>query len=76
MKARKINKTVNDVKTERNAQGVELINYANSARVFMEWGWSEDATKDQMVRLTMRKNGEKMSAIIYAEEFLRFLRWA
>lgn len=76
MKARKINKTVNDVKQERDAGGMELINYGGSARVFMEWGWNEAAERDRMVRLTIRRNGQKQEAIIYAEEFMRALRWA
>jgi hypothetical protein len=78
MKARNTNKAVYDVKQERDSQGIELINYGNGNRVMMEWGWSQEAIDHQMVRLTMKNStkGEKMFAIINAEEFMRYLRWA
>ena len=72
MQARKVNKTVNDVRLERNAKGAELINYGNSNRVIMEWGWSEEANHARVVRIKVGKE----QAIISAEEFMRFIRWA
>lgn len=71
MQARKVNKTVNDVKTERDAGRIELINYGGDP-LRMEWGWNEAATEDRMVKVIIRDR----QAIISAEEFMRFLRWA
>ena len=71
MKARKVNKTVNDVKWERDAKSAELINYGGK-NLRMEWGWNQAATDDRMVKVKIGKE----SAIISAEDFMRFLRWA
>lgn len=71
MKARKINKTVEDVRAERDAGSIGLINYGGKTLI-MEWGWNQAATEDRMVRVKIGKE----QAIISAEEFMRFLRWA
>jgi hypothetical protein len=71
MKARKVNKTVGDVKAERDAGRIELINYGGKS-LRMEWGWNEAAITDRMVKVII---GDE-EAIISAEEFMRFLRWA
>ncbi len=71
MKSRKNNQTVSDVKQERDSGSIELINYGG-ANLRMEWGWNQAASEDRMVKVRIGKE----QAVISAEEFMRFLRWA
>jgi nitrogen fixation protein len=66
-----LNKSIYDVKEERNAGKAPLINLKNGNRVEVGWGFNEAMTGDRVFAI---KIGDK-EAYLYADEILRYLRW-
>lgn len=70
-KVRPNNKTVRDVKKERDSGRARLLNLKNGTPVEMQWGMSDASVNDQVFILKIGKE----EAWLHAEDIQRFLRW-
>lgn len=70
-KVRSNNKTVRDVKKERDSGRARLLNLKNGTAVEMQWGMSDASVNDQVFILKIGKE----EAWLHAEDIQRFLRW-
>ena len=68
---RKNNRTVQDVKQERDSGKARLLNFGTKHAVEMAWGMNQDTIDDQIFILKIGDN----EAWLSAEEMQRFLRW-
>lgn len=70
-KIRPNNKTVRQVRNERDAGQARLINFKSAKPVEMQWGMNDSTVQDQVFILKIGKE----EAWLSAEDMQRFLRW-